>query len=79
MLAVYREVEDLIQIGAYAKGARVESDTAVEFIDKINVLLRQSTEESKPGAREKFPAALAAMHQLADEMLQRVSGKVGKK
>jgi flagellum-specific ATP synthase len=41
LLALYREVEDLVQIGAYARGSSVEHDVAIEVTPAINAMLRQ--------------------------------------
>ncbi len=41
LLALYREVEDLVQIGAYARGSNAEYDVAIEMEKSINSLLRQ--------------------------------------
>jgi len=46
MLANYRESEDLINIGAYAKGSNPKVDKALMNIDKINQFLRQDMYES---------------------------------
>lgn len=45
LLSVYREAEDLINIGAYAKGANPRIDKAIQKIDQINSFLRQEIEE----------------------------------
>ncbi len=45
MLAVYTEQEDLINIGAYKKGASRKIDMAVKYIDRINGFLRQKQKE----------------------------------
>jgi len=45
LMAVYKEAEDLINIGAYAKGANPKIDKAISKIDKINGFLRQQIEE----------------------------------
>jgi flagellum-specific ATP synthase len=45
MLAVYREIEDLVQIGAYARGVNPESDLALAMHGRINELLKQSPDE----------------------------------
>lgn len=45
LIAAYREIEDLLQIGAYATGANHEADTAIDMIDVINELLQQRTSE----------------------------------
>lgn len=44
-LAVYRDAEDLINIGAYKAGASQKIDRAIQSIDKINSFLRQDVGE----------------------------------
>lgn len=44
-LAVYREAEDLINVGAYIKGSNPEIDRAVSVISGINAFLIQETGE----------------------------------
>jgi len=56
LLATYREVEDLVQIGAYARGASRASDIAIDFEPRINALLRQD-----PSEAADFAEALDAM------------------
>ena len=43
ILAVYRDAEDLINIGAYRPGSNKEIDFAIEKIDAVNEFLRQGT------------------------------------
>ncbi|RXZ76961.1 flagellar protein export ATPase FliI [Paenibacillaceae bacterium] len=45
LLAVYRESEDLINIGAYQRGSNAEIDKAIEHIDAIHAFTRQKTTE----------------------------------
>lgn len=45
MLAVYKEKEDLINIGAYAKGSSLEIDEAIDKMEDINNFLKQDVEE----------------------------------
>lgn len=45
-LAVYRDAEDLINIGAYVKGSNSKIDYAIDCIDNINDFLTQDTYES---------------------------------
>ncbi|KKM12340.1 ATP synthase [Clostridiales bacterium PH28_bin88] len=45
MLAAYREVEDLINIGAYEEGANPRVDEAVKYHDRIVAFLRQGMED----------------------------------
>ena len=46
LIAIYREAEDLINIGAYRKGANPEIDRAIELNPAIQSFLRQSIGES---------------------------------
>lgn len=46
LLATYAQVEDLVQIGAYAHGSNPEADIAIEYRPRILELLRQGQEES---------------------------------
>ncbi|MGC8925434.1 MAG: flagellar protein export ATPase FliI [Calditerrivibrio sp.] len=45
LMAAYNEAEDLINIGAYAKGSNKRIDTAIAKIDAINSFLRQGIDE----------------------------------
>ena len=45
LMAVYKESEDLINIGAYVKGANQKIDMAISRIDRINSFLKQKIEE----------------------------------
>jgi FliI/YscN family ATPase len=62
LLANYREVEDLVQIGAYAKGSSADADRAIAFQPRLMSLLRQEM-----GDREPFEQARARMVSLALE------------
>ncbi len=44
--AIYKESEDLINIGAYSKGSNPKIDFAISKIDNINDFLKQRIEES---------------------------------
>lgn len=46
LLAVYKEAEDLINIGAYVHGSNPEIDRAIQYISQINEYLKQSTSEN---------------------------------
>ena len=46
VLARYAEAEDLINIGAYAKGSNPKVDNAIDKIDAVNNFLKQRTEEN---------------------------------
>lgn len=48
LLAAYREVEDLIQVGAYKPGNNPETDLAVEMYGPLNGFLQQDQEEAIP-------------------------------
>jgi flagellum-specific ATP synthase len=55
-LAAYRDAEDLIHIGAYAKGSNPRVDAALDKLPKIESYLRQPLEEGADGqeARRKL-------------------------
>ena len=48
MMAAYAEAEDLINIGAYARGSNPNIDRSLQFVDPINDYLRQGQERSDP-------------------------------
>ncbi|GFR36152.1 hypothetical protein TCEA9_19640 [Thermobrachium celere] len=45
LIAVYKEAEDLISIGAYQKGSNPKIDKSINLIDKINSFLKQKIDE----------------------------------
>jgi flagellum-specific ATP synthase len=45
LLAVYREHEDLISIGAYRRGSNKKVDAAIDMQDEMNKFLRQQVDE----------------------------------
>jgi flagellum-specific ATP synthase len=45
IMAVYRDAEDLVNIGAYVKGSSQKIDFALEKIDALNNFLRQKIDE----------------------------------
>ena len=45
IMAIYRENEDLINIGAYVKGRSKKIDHAIACIDRINDFLKQDIHE----------------------------------
>lgn len=45
LLSVYRNSEDLINIGAYQAGSNAEIDEAISYYDKIQNFLQQGTDE----------------------------------
>jgi len=48
LLAVYRDAEELVNIGAYKPGSNHRIDRALELIDPINAFLKQSEREAAP-------------------------------
>ncbi len=46
LLAVYREAEDLVNIGAYVKGSNKKIDKSLEIIDDLTEFLRQDMHDS---------------------------------
>jgi flagellum-specific ATP synthase len=60
LLAAYRKIEDLLQIGAYAKGSSAESDAAIQFHPRLLEILQQG-----PGEKEGFDQARARLLKVA--------------
>ena len=48
LLATYKESEDLINIGAYAKGSNKKIDKAINYNDSLNNFLKQRIDEKAP-------------------------------
>ncbi len=62
-LSTYQKAEDMINIGAYAKGSNPKIDLAIRKIDSVNNLLRQKSDE-----RVSLETAFSAVNALtADE------------
>ena len=58
LMAKYQEVELLVQIGEYKKGADAEADSAIAKINELNAFLRQGQDESS-GFQETIEALVA--------------------
>lgn len=68
LLANYREVEDLVQIGAYARGSNPDADVAIDLNRAINDVLRQAGGDDTP-----FDKSLAIMQRIAKESTDAVA------
>jgi len=67
LLAAYRKVEDLVQIGAYASGADPVADTAIELRLTIDAILQQSPHAVAPF--EESRKQLLALAQRSAQMI----------
>jgi flagellum-specific ATP synthase len=56
-MAVYKQAEDIINIGAYARGSNPKIDQAIGVQDRIQAFLRQKVEESAD-----FDESIALIH-----------------
>ncbi len=70
LLAAYSKSEDLIRIGAYAKGSSVEVDTAIERMPAIDALLQQAVDDA--GAFDEARQRLLA---LGDDVSKQLGGE----
>jgi FliI/YscN family ATPase len=61
LLAAYRDVEDLVQIGAYAPGSNHEADVAIEYRPRLLELLRQGRDEHEPFEKSRALMVKTAM------------------
>ena len=69
LLAAYAESEELIRIGAYARGSSPETDAAIAIRDRLEAFLQQA-----PGEREEYPHTCRRMLELAG-LAQKLSKK----
>ncbi len=58
-MALYKQVEDLLNLGAYQRGANPKIDTAISVHERINALLRQGVDD-----RGGFDATMAQLHSI---------------
>lgn len=63
IMAIYKESEDLINIGAYKMGSNKKIDLAIDLIDKINDFLKQDTNVSA-----SFERTLREMEEIYNEI-----------
>mgnify|MGYP000576390706 CR=1 FL=1 len=78
LMAAYKQVEDLVQIGAYAKGSSAEADMAIDYQPRITELLQQNLGDvvGKAGTQGAFDTCRARVVNMAIEVgseLQRLS------
>ncbi len=67
LLAIYRDHEDLISIGAYRRGSNPAVDTAIEMQEQLHAFLRQRVSEQS--SVEEARAALLQLRQRAAQRL----------
>jgi flagellum-specific ATP synthase len=60
---VYKDAEDLINIGAYKQGANPKIDKAVKLIDSVNVFLKQRLEEPS-----SFSESIGILKSITDQV-----------
>ncbi|WP_419785117.1 FliI/YscN family ATPase [Pseudodesulfovibrio sp.] len=61
-MATFKKVEDMVNIGAYQRGANPEVDKAISMVGPINGFLRQLVKENEP-----LEGAFAKLHALVGE------------
>lgn len=76
LLAAYHDVEELVQIGAYARGSNPESDLAIELTPSIQAILRQEQDE-REGIEQARAKLSAIARQAADASSARGKKKAG--
>jgi flagellum-specific ATP synthase len=81
LLAVYRDHEDLISIGAYRRGGNPGVDTAIEMQDQLNAFLRQrvsdrtTVEETRAVLAQLRQRAIQRLHAAASHAAQPNAGR----
>ncbi|MCE2653737.1 MAG: FliI/YscN family ATPase [Planctomycetaceae bacterium] len=61
LLASYRQVEELLQIGAYVRGANPETDLAIDFFPRICEILQQASNKPEAFADARAKAVKLAL------------------
>lgn len=74
LLAAYAEAEELIQIGAYARGSNPDVDTAMALRPQLEGLLRQESDASE--GIEESAAKLIALAEQAETMIASMTGRM---
>ncbi len=62
-MALYRENEDLIQLGAYAKGTNPQLDQAIALHDELDAFLIQGIDE-----KSDYEASVKKLSELAQKL-----------
>jgi flagellum-specific ATP synthase len=75
LMAVYRDVEDLVQIGAYARGSNPEADVAIDYHGRIAELLRQGKGDADAQPFDPSRALLVKLALESGEQIARRSKK----
>jgi flagellum-specific ATP synthase len=70
LMAVYRDHEDLISIGAYRQGANCQVDVAIELLNDVNQYLRQKVDE-----RSTIESARQSLIDLQKKALAKLANK----
>jgi flagellum-specific ATP synthase len=74
LLGAYAEVEELVQIGAYAQGSDPRADAAIRLKDAIDALLLQGADEGAP-----FEQTVEALGAIAAQARALVAGAQGQR
>jgi flagellum-specific ATP synthase len=75
LMAVWSEIEDLVNIGAYANGTNAEFDLAIRMRPAIEALLKQGIDEESNFAASR--EGLLKLSALIDQTQAAIAQKVG--
>jgi flagellum-specific ATP synthase len=76
LLSLYTEKEDLIAVGAYARGSNPQVDEAISKIDEINEFLQQAVEEKAELNSTLIEAGRISGDDLRDELKDTLTEKL---
>ncbi|MDA3956581.1 FliI/YscN family ATPase [Oceanispirochaeta sp.] len=79
LLALYTEKEDLISVGAYARGSNPQVDEAISKIDDINEFLKQDIEEKADLRTTLIEAGKISGDDLSEELKDTLSDTLSDK
>ncbi len=74
LLATYRDIEDLVQIGAYAAGSNAEADIAIKYRPRLLELLQQGRDETEEFTASRKRLIDVAMQSGQDLLQARTPG-----
>ena len=75
LMAVYRDHEDLISIGAYRRGSTPTVDVAIEMLEQLDGFLRQAVGEGM--SLEQTRQAAIELHRQASQRLAAAKARQG--
>ena len=75
LLAAYKQIEELVRVGAYARGSEPRADIAIDLMDEIEGLIRQASTQSLSVDVQR--AAMISLAVRAGDRLNKIAKRPG--